>query len=206
MAESKDISRQDSKLFRQTLGDVDAVKLDEIHLAIPKPLPVPNQSQSNDQNIPNQMTADHLDIPDIGIGDELYFKKSCVQKQTIRKLRRGKFSIQSELDLHGMTVDIAKKELHDFLAYCQTTNHRYVRMIHGKTCHTPNIIHGKTCHVIKIIHGKGHRSANKIPILKNKLNQWLQKYDSILAFCSAPFHDGGTGAVYVLMKITKKIY
>ncbi len=178
MAKTKDISRQDSELFRQAIGEVDKIEHDGINLVTPRPPPVPNQTILSQQDALNKMANDPFDIPDIEIGDELFFKREGVQQQIMRKLRRGKYAIESELDLHGMTVSIAKKELDGFLSRCQSTNRRCIR----------------------IIHGKGHGSVNKIPVLKNKLNKWLQKYDSILAFCSAPPNDGGTGAVYVLLK------
>lgn len=177
MAESKDISRQDIELFRQAIGEVDKIENDGAELLTPKPSPVPNQTIISEQNSLNQMANNPFDIPDIEIGDELYFRRSGVQQQIMRKLRRGQFAIESELDLHGMTVSVAKKELKDFLVYCQSTNRRCIR----------------------IIHGKGHGSVDKIPVLKNKLNKWLQNFDSILAFCSAPTHDGGTGAIYALI-------
>lgn len=178
MAESKDISRQDIELFRQAIGDVEKIEHDGFELVTPKPAPVPNQSILSEQNALKQMANAPFDIPDIDTGDELYFRRDGVQQQIMRKLRRGQFAIESELDLHGMTVSIAKKELDNFLSFCQSTNLRCIR----------------------IIHGKGHGSIDKIPVLKNKLNKWLQRCDTILAFCSAPSHDGGTGAVYALIK------
>jgi len=177
MSRPKGVSKDDIKLFRQAIGEVDSIEYEGVELSIPKPTPVPNQTIISELEAFNQMANDPFDIPDVEIGDELYFRRSGVQEQIIRKLRRGQFAIESELDLHGMTVNIAKKELNDFLYYCQSTNRRCIR----------------------IIHGKGHGSVNKIPVLKNKLNKWLQRYDSILAFCSAPSHDGGTGAIYVLI-------
>jgi DNA-nicking Smr family endonuclease len=178
MAESKDISRQDIELFRQAIGDVDRIECDSFVLSVPKIPPAPNQTIISEQNSLKQMANNPFDIQNIETGDELYFRRSGVQQQIMRKLRRGQYAIESELDLHGMTVSVAKKELKDFLAYCQSTNRRCIR----------------------IIHGKGHGSVDKIPVLKNKLNKWLQNYDSILAFCSAPTHDGGSGAIYALIK------
>lgn len=178
MAGSKNITRQDSELFRQAIGEVDKIEYDGANLVTSKPAPVPNQTILSQQDALNKMANDPFDIPDVEIGDELFFRRDGIQQQVMRKLRRGQYAIESELDLHGMTVSIAKKELDGFLSYCQSTNRRCIR----------------------IIHGKGHGSVNKIPVLKNKLNKWLQKDDSILAFCSAPANDGGTGAVYVLIK------
>lgn len=178
MAEPKDITNQDKMLFRQAIGEVARIKNEGAILSAPKPPPVPNQTLRSEQRALNTMIHTPFDIPDIEIGDELYFKRSGVQQEIMRKLRRGQFSRVSELDLHGMTVSIAKQALDNYLAYCQSTNRRCIR----------------------IIHGKGHGSIDKIPVLKNKLNKWLRKYDSVLAFCSAPSHDGGTGAAYVLLK------
>lgn len=178
MADSKEVSSQDRELFRQTIGDIDRIEHDNVDLSTPKPAPVPNQTILSKQDSLKVMANSPFDIPNVQIDDELYFKRSGVQQEIMRKLRRGKFAIESELDLHGMTVNVAKNELDKFLSHCQSTNRRCIR----------------------IIHGKGHGSVDKIPVLKNKLNKWLQKYDSILAFCSAPSHDGGTGAIYVLIK------
>ena len=178
MSDSKGVTKDDIELFRQSIGEVDVLEHDGVELSTARPAPVPIQSIISEQQALNQMASNPFDVPDVEIGDELCFRRSGVQQQIIRKLRKGQFAIESELDLHGMTVSVAKKELGSFLDYCQSTNRRCVR----------------------IIHGKGHGSVNKIPVLKNKLNRWLQRYDSILAFCSAPSHDGGTGAVYVIIK------
>lgn len=55
-------------------------------------------------------------------------------------------------------------------------------------------------HCIRIIHGKGYGSSNKGPVIKPLVNRWLQRRAEVLAFCSARPVDGGTGAVYVLLK------
>jgi DNA-nicking Smr family endonuclease len=178
MADPKGVTRQDSKLFRQAIGEVDKLKHDGVNLYTPKPHPVPNQTVVSEQRVFTEMVGDPFDLPDVEIGDELFFKREGIQQQIMRKLRRGQYEIKDELDLHGMTVSIAKRKLDNFLSDCQFTNHCCVR----------------------IIHGKGHGSVDRIPVLKNKLNKWLQSYDPILAFCSAPPNDGGTGAVYVLIK------
>ena len=115
---------------------------------------------------------------EIETGDELLFIRPGIQKQILRKLRRGQFSVEKELDLHGMTIDVARQALSRFLAKCTIQHHRCIR----------------------IIHGKGHGSKEKQPILKVKLNYWLQQRDEVLAFCSARPVDGGTGAVYILLK------
>jgi len=110
--------------------------------------------------------------------EELLFTRAGIQHTVFAKLRRGQFTIKAELDLHGMVVREAQLEVKNFLQQCQYRNVRFAR----------------------IIHGKGYGSKTKQPILKNKLNLWLQQCGEVLAFCSARPSDGGTGAVYVLIK------
>jgi DNA-nicking Smr family endonuclease len=101
-----------------------------------------------------------------------------MQHNVLRKLRRGQFSISAELDLHGLRVEEARQALSHFLYHCRVNKKRCVR----------------------IIHGKGYRSANNQAVLKSKVNHWLRQHDDVLAFCSARAQDGGTGALYVLLR------
>ena len=96
----------------------------------------------------------------------------------MRKLRRGQYAIEAQLDLHGNTVPEARERVSTFLRDMQTQ---------GKRC-------------VRIIHGKGKSSEGKLPVLKGKVNAWLQQWDQVLAFCSARPNDGGTGAIYVLLR------
>ena len=109
------------------------------------------------------------------------FKRSGIQDKLMDKLRRGNMLIERQLDLHGMTVVDAQAALGSFLLHCLRQNIRCAR----------------------IIHGKGHGSQNRKPVIKNELNHWLRKHPEVLAFCSTPPHDGGSGAVYVLLKNIK---
>lgn len=97
-------------------------------------------------------------------------------------LRRGYLEIGAELDLHGLTVRYAREDLNRFLAAC---NQRGIRCA-------------------RIIHGKGYGSEGRQPVLKQKLNLWLRQREEVLAFTSAPRHDGGTGAAYVLLRNPNK--
>lgn len=111
-------------------------------------------------------------------GESLRFCRPSVGRRTMRKLSRGNFSVQDEIDLHGMTVVEAKQALHEFLGACATR---------GYTC-------------IRIVHGKGLGSGNRGPVLKGKVDRWLRQWGAVLAFVSARQVDGGTGAVYVLLR------
>ncbi len=101
-----------------------------------------------------------------------------LSRQTLRRLRRGEWHIQAELDLHGLTKVEARRELAEFLHECKRRGSRCVR----------------------IIHGKGLRSPNKEPVLKVHVRHWLTQRDEVLAFVSARPVDGGDGAVVVLLK------
>jgi len=97
------------------------------------------------------------------------------------KLRRGEFSVQDHLDLHGNTREEARAKVESFLLNA--------------------IAQGKRC--VLIIHGRGHGSKDHIPVLKNALKTWLERRalrKKILAFSTAQAFDGGGGAVYVLLK------
>jgi DNA-nicking Smr family endonuclease len=124
------------------------------------------------------MMSDEYDIADVETGEELLFFRPDLPSKTVKKLRRGDFSIQAELDLHGMFREDARKALALFLT---STRQRGLRCV-------------------RVIHGKGHGSPDKKPVLKNLVNRWLQQRDEVLAFCSARQVDGGTGAVYVLLR------
>ncbi len=124
------------------------------------------------------MINETADLADLETGDEIQYRAPGIQNQHFRKLRRGQFSIQDELDLHGYTIEQAKDILQNFITKSKSSGFRCVRIIHGK--------------------GKGSRDGR--PRLKNYVSRWLRLHKHILAYCSARPADGGTGAVYVLIK------
>ena len=108
----------------------------------------------------------------------LSFRRPGVRTQVLRRLRRGLYPIDDELDLHGMSQSAARSSLAEFLEANRDAGHRCVR----------------------IIHGKGYRSGARGPILKIAVNSWLRQHSDVIAFTSARSIDGGTGAVYVLLR------
>ena len=108
----------------------------------------------------------------------LSFQRSGVRTQVLRRLRRGLFPIEDELDLHGLSQTAARDQLARFLAINRDAGRRCVR----------------------IIHGKGYRSGARGPILKIAVDLWLRHHLDVMAFTSARPIDGGTGAVYVLLR------
>ena len=106
------------------------------------------------------------------------FVRNGVGTDVTGKLRRGFWTIQAELDLHGLTTDGAHDALADFILEVRTRGFRCVR----------------------VIHGKGLTSPGKEPVLKSKVRRWLSHWDEVLAYAEAPQHAGGGGAVLVLLK------
>ena len=161
------------------------------------PLPPPNRAQAPNAR-PRPIAAQRLrderavldeslsdrDAWEAGFeaGDELNFLRPGLATTTLRKLRRGYWLIQRELDLHGLTVAEARPVLVAFLNDC----------LHD----------GARC--VRIIHGKGLGSKNREPVLKRKVASWLMQRDEILAFCQARHTEGGGGAVVVLLKGVKR--
>lgn len=102
-------------------------------------------------------------------------------RRLLRRLRRGDFSIQENLDLHGFTQEEARAELDKFLREC---------------CRR-----GLSC--VRVVHGKGNNSPQGMAVLRQKVPEWLSTRTNaryVVAFTSASFRDGGSGATYVLLK------
>jgi DNA-nicking Smr family endonuclease len=108
----------------------------------------------------------------------LKFQRAGVRIQEMRKLRRGLFPAQDELDLHGFTQSAARDQLADFIVASRDAGYRCVR----------------------VIHGKGFRSGSRGAVLKTAVDLWLRRHMDVLAFASAKAIDGGTGALYVLLR------
>jgi DNA-nicking Smr family endonuclease len=174
------VDEDDLILFRSAVGDARPLRHGPRFLhPLPKPKPIPLQSLRDQREVLLDSLSDHVYWADsLESGEELAFLRPGLQSTVLRKLRRGHWVTQGELDLHGLTVAEAKLELIQFLQHCQKT---------GLRC-------------IRIIHGKGLRSKNREPVLKNKVAHWLMQRDETLAFCQARAADGGGGAMLVLLR------
>jgi DNA-nicking Smr family endonuclease len=144
-----------------------------------RPAPVPLQ-RLRDERAALAESLQTCAHPDAGVanGEELVYLRAGVAPIVLRRLRRGHWVVQDELDLHGMTSMEARGATAAFLAEC--------------------IQRGVRC--VRIVHGKGLRSPNREPVLKRKLGNWLIVRDEVLAFCEARPVDGGSGAVMVLLR------
>jgi len=161
----------DDELFREATSDVKPLPQDraEPHRARRRPLPL-------DLPLPDE-EADALADGGGETPDFLDFMRPGVQHRLYDDLRRGLIPPEATLDLHGLRVTEARLSLLRFLAQSLHRQRRCVRLIHGK----------------------GFGSGGEQPVLKQKVNQWLPQRPEVLAFCSAPRWDGGTGAAYVLL-------
>ena len=174
------IDPEDAALFREAVRD--AVPLDASAPRIthhhPTP-PVPVQSLLDEHEALAESLARPID-PDeaLGTGEDESFVRDGVSQNIVRQLRRSRWVVQSELDLHGMTRVEAREALGAFLKECLRQGFRCVR----------------------VVHGKGLGSKNREPILKGKVRAWLTMRDEVLAFCTAPLAHGGSGAVVVLLR------
>lgn len=151
---------------------------DRVDSAKAAPAPAVRHSERDDRSVMRALLEDLSESDFLETGEHLSYTQPGVQRGVLKKLKSGKYSIQSEIDLHGLTVEEARLELSAFLKAARERRHLCVR----------------------IIHGKGRKTAERAPRLKPAVNQWLQRNKAVLAFCSARTNDGGTGAVYVLLR------
>ena len=165
----------DAALFRTAVKDVKPLKDGGRRPPEPRrPAPRPLQHEADEREALRESREGPL--PDVG--DELLYRSDGIQDSVFRRLRRGAYRISAELDLHGMRWVEAKVEMASFIAASRDSGARCVR----------------------IIHGKGLRSKGDGPVLKQRIDGWLRQRSEVLAFCSARREDGGTGAVYVLLR------
>lgn len=175
---SNDPDNSDKELFRASVKGVKRLRPQRAPPRRARIPPLPRKTLEDEQRVREELLTHDFDPAEVELGDELSFARPGLQHGVMHKLRRGQFSIGAELDLHGMTVPLARRALREFLARCLLADTRCVRVIHGKGLSTPN----------------------RPPVLKGRVNRWLQQDGDVLAFCSARARDGGTGALYVLLK------
>ena len=173
------MSDDESDLFRRQMKGAKPIKSGA---RVPEPKKKPPRgarfSRADEEKALQESLEADIDTIEAANHENMRFHRQHVGRRTMRKLARGKYAVQAELDLHGMTVAEARPRLADFIDYSVKQNHLCVR----------------------IVHGKGLGSGQRGPVLKTAVNRWLRKWDAVLAFVSARQVDGGTGAVYVLLQ------
>jgi DNA-nicking Smr family endonuclease len=168
---------EEARLFRDAIRGVRPLGARTVAPAAPKVRARARFTRADRAAVLRESLEGAAADPEIAAGDELVFRRPHVQAVVLRRLRRGEYRVQRELDLHGLTVLEAKAVLRRFLIRSLEEDVRCVR----------------------IIHGKGLRSGHRGPVLKSAVSAVLRRTGAVLAYVSARPVDGGTGAVYVLL-------
>jgi DNA-nicking Smr family endonuclease len=182
---TKGIKPEDIELFRQQAGKVKPVTSNTIETARPdsRKRSFRTRTETARHTVPAGAMFDQPTyVPaSIDISDEnfIQFKRAGIQDRVFRKLLRGQIPVVAELDLHGMTIYNARIALDQFMSHI----HQHERQV-----------------CIRIIHGKGYGSRDGLPVIKRQTQLWLQCNINVLAYCSCIPAEGGTGAIYVLVK------
>lgn len=178
MNSPKDPSSKPNPEFVLAMQEVQPISHNQASLDKPKPSARAKFTHSDEHQVLLEAMESEIEDSELESGDVISYARPGVQKRILKKLRKGEFKIERVCDLHGETLATAKELLLDFMHECEREH----------------------IHCVKIIHGKGRRSGHKGPVIKPKLNRWLRVWDAVIAFHSARIVDGGTGAVYVLLK------
>jgi DNA-nicking Smr family endonuclease len=167
-------------LFARAAGKVEPLRPSgRVQHAAAQPAPIPVQRQLDDQRVLRESISDEFDAATLlDVDDTMSFRRPGIGMDVTRKLRRGGWSIQAEIDLHGMRREEARENLAAFLRAAHRDGLRCVR----------------------VVHGKGLGSPGKTPVLKGKVHSWLVQKEEVLAFVQARADEGGAGAVVVLLK------
>jgi len=170
----------DSDLFRREIGEVAPLNAPSRAPARREPpVPLPLQTQRDEQAVLHEAISDDFDPETLlDTDDSLYYHRPGVSSEVVRKLRRGTWIVQAQLDLHGLRREEAREALQAFIREA--------------------VKRGLRC--VRVIHGKGLGSVGKEPVLKGKVRAWLVQKEEVIAFCQARPHDGGAGAVLVLLQ------
>lgn len=171
-------SDDDVRLFHEAIGPVRSLQpRAEVIEPQPGPAPEPRQFMLDEAAVPGELLTHDFDPSQIEVGEELLYLKDGHSPKLLRQLRRAQFSVRAELDLHQMTVPVAREAIRLFLEDARR---------HGELC-------------VRIIHGKGLRSKANGPVIKKLTDTMLRRRNDVVAYASAPAAQGGTGAVVVLL-------
>lgn len=170
----------DAELFRHVMHGTNPVGYpDRVELERPLPQPRPIKRSEDEQAALRETMESPISLEDrLEGGDEAAFLRAGMPRRVLTDLRRGRWVLQGELDLHGLKREEAREALANFLTTCLQQGRRCVRVIHGKGLGSP-----------------GRRS-----ILKQLSHGWLAQREEILAFCQAAPTQGGSGALMVLLR------
>jgi DNA-nicking Smr family endonuclease len=172
--------RRERELFALTVGPVTPLPAARRALIErTRPHPHPRQRERDEAAVLHEAISDEFDVESLlDTDDALSYRRRGIAPEVVRKLRRGTWAIQAQLDLHGLRREQARERLSAFL-------HEADR--HGLRC-------------VRVIHGKGNGSPGREPVLKAKVKSWLVQRNEVIAFAQARASDGGHGALLVLLR------
>lgn len=171
-------SDEDIALFREAVGPVRRVESPAPAALKPRPRPRAHMREADEAAVAGELLSGEHDPAVIEVGEELSYLREGHSPKLLRRLKRGQFSIQGEIDLHHMNAETARACILDLLEEA----------------------HAEGWRCIRIVHGKGLRSRPGGPVLKGLTDRLLRRRSDVLAFASARPAQGGTGAVVVLLR------
>lgn len=182
--QQEEARRREQALFlhtlRETLGEITPMPptgLAQVERA--RPAPEPLQRERDDRLVLKASLSDEFDPETLmETDDQLSFRRLELGPDVLKKLRLGHWTVQGQIDLHGLTRDHAREALAQFLSDAGKCGWRCVR----------------------VVHGKGLGSPGREPVLKGKVRSWLVQKNEVIAFAQARAQDGGHGALIVLLK------
>jgi len=180
LVERETAERRERDLFARTVGDVISLRKGATPpLPKPRPEPVARQRQRDEAAALVESLSDGFNAESLlDTDDALSYRRSGIGIDVVRKLRRGVWVMQAEIDLHGLRRDQARERIDTFLRDAAREGLRCVR----------------------VVHGKGLGSPGREPVLKAKVKSWLVQRNEVLAFTHARPADGGHGALLVLLR------
>lgn len=178
------IDPDDLAAFRAAVADTKPLpKNDRVHLGGPLPPPRPLQHLADERAALHESLYGAISLQDrLEGGDEPNYLRNGLASSVLRDLRRGRWVVQGEVDLHGLNREQSRQLLAEFIAEC---------LHFGKRC-------------VRVVHGKGLRSPQKTSVLRQLVRGWLAQRDEVLAYCQAKPQDGGEGALIVLLRAKKR--
>ena len=178
--EKAERERRERHLFTLSVGNVEPLKKQAAApLPSPRPSPTPRQRELDEASVLNEAISDDFDVESLlETDDTLSYRRDGIGPEVTRKLRRGVWAIQAQLDLHGLRRDEAREGVAEFLRDSERRGLRCVR----------------------VIHGKGNGSPGREPVLKGKVRNWLVQKEQVIAFVQARASEGGHGALVVLLR------
>ena len=174
------LAEREARLFELSVGQVVPLPSpNRVLLSSVRPEPQARQRELDEQQAWRQALSDDFDVDSLLETDEtLSFRRPEIAQESVRKLRRGHWALQGQIDLHGLRRDQAREALGEFI-------HDSARR--GLRC-------------VRVVHGKGNGSPGREPVLKSRVRRWLVQKQEVLAFVQARASDGGAGALMVLLQ------